>query len=228
MASAGVEHVTIALIHNTALPHPLGVLSNEISAYSQQTYFTPNIPDNFRIQIIDLAEFNLSIEAPESALLAPYTPPEARKSLEDWVDEISKYPGLIFLFPYHTWSCCNPLKAAVSLLPQHVLTRKPVILMGFGREEAPSRPEEYGRTWKKKSLQMMKEFMEEKKMNVLDSAEKMPEFMIYDDYWPDWVTGGYNGFISGQQAEHWEFPAWNRCVAQITKMVKDIQSKKKF
>ena len=42
-----------------------------------------------------------------------------------------------------------------------------------------------------------------------------PEFMVYADYWEDWITGGHNAFIGGQQAEAWENRGQNRCARGI-------------
>ena len=99
---------TIALIHNAALPHPLGVLSTAIASHAHKEYLSSNVPPNYQIQIIDLAEFNLLT----SGLTSPASPPlqsadvlsHTGKSVAEWMADMSKHSGLILLFPYHTWS----------------------------------------------------------------------------------------------------------------------------
>lgn len=224
MASIERESRTIALIHNTALPHPLGVLSTQISSYAERVHFRPFLPDNLRVEIIDIAEFDLLGRDPKATDLDPSpTPSEAKKSVQDWIEEISRHSGFIFLFPYHTWAHCTPLKAAIALLPQHVLTKRPAILTGFGKEEEPPTVEQQGRTWKRKSFGMMRVFLEDKKMNVVEIPGRQPEYTIYADYWPDWVTGGYNGFIGGQQQELWENTVRKPCCGAVAVMVRNIQ-----
>ena len=207
---------TIALIHYSCLPSPLGTLSKAISTNIQQEYFGSRLPSNYNIEVVDIADFDLptldGASKPElqTGVQSEGNSHQPKKSATDWAAEISKHSGFIILFPYHTWSHCTPVKSAMSLLSPHLLTRKPVILMGFGKEE-PYHPNEFNRTWKRKAFGMMREFMEEKKMLVLESQRGFPEFTVYADYWDDWITGGYNGFIGGQQAEAWEVPGMNRC-----------------
>jgi hypothetical protein len=98
--------------------------------------------------------------------------------------------------------------------------------MGFGKEEL-YHPTDYNRTWKKKPFGMMKEFMEEKKIKVVEPKWGMPEFTIYSDYWEDWITGGYNAFIGGQQSELWESMAENRCAEGIRIMMREIENRNK-
>lgn len=189
----------------------------------------PNIPSNYQIKIVDLADFDLATSEGENQTISPYGPePEVpRKSAAQWQDEISQHSGIILLFPYHVWSYTNPLKYALSLLPSHTLTKKPTLLLGFGKEE-PFHPPGYVRTWQRKSFGMMKEFVEEKMMkSMLTDPEMMPEFEFYANYWDDWYTGGWNGCIGGQQSEAWENRAWNRCQKGIKLMVEEIEKRKR-
>lgn len=233
MASTSSSTETIALIHNTNLERPLNVLSTTIAEYAKQNYFTPKLSSNYQIEIIDIADYNLpptSTDADSSPKKSTATP--AHKTLIEWQAEISKHSGLILLFPYYTWSHCTPLKDSLSILPSHLI-HKPALMLGFGKEEQYHHNGDK-RTWQKKSFAMMKEFLLERGVKLVDMEKEIPggwptawwpEFMVYADYWEDWTTGGWNGFIGGQQAEAWESSAWNRCQRGVKMMIEEIEKK---
>ncbi|PVH80068.1 hypothetical protein DL98DRAFT_210376 [Cadophora sp. DSE1049] len=232
MASTEGPAQTIALIHNTALPRPLNVLSTAIAEFAKRDYFASRVP-NYDIHIIDLASYNLS-QADSSLSPEANETTTPLKSPSDWEVDISKHSAFILLFPYHTWSHCTSLKHALSTLPPHLI-HKPTLLLGFGKEE-PYHPNEYERTWKKKSFDMMRDFLLERGVKVVDMEKDefggwpkggWPEFMVYADYWEDWITGGYNAFIGGQQAEAWENRAENRCARGINMLVAGIEKGRK-
>ncbi|KAL5322944.1 hypothetical protein ACEPPN_007469 [Leptodophora sp. 'Broadleaf-Isolate-01'] len=153
MALADSPRRTIAPIHNTALPCPLNVLNTAIAEYSKRTYFTPNIPANYRIEILDLADYNLPSQAPDSDSSPKETNanPNAKTPAE-WEAEIAGHSGLILLFPYHTWSHCTPLKSALSTLSPHLI-HTPTLLLGFGKEDAyHAELNRFNRTWKRVRL----------------------------------------------------------------------------
>ncbi|KAK0099541.1 hypothetical protein ONS96_009566 [Cadophora gregata f. sp. sojae] len=200
MADIEVSTKSISLIHNTDLPRPLNVLSTAIAEFSKQDYIAWRVPE-YEIHIIDIASYNFSQADSPSGLKASESNTTPLKSPSDWQAEISKHSAFILLFPYHTWSHCTSLKHALSILPPHLI-HKPTLLLGFGKEE-PYHPNEYERTWKKKSFGMMRDFLLEKAVKLVkmenDSPQGgWPEFMVYADYWEDWTTGGYNAFIGGQ------------------------------
>ncbi len=233
MTSTSIPTKTIALIHNTNLERPLNVLSTAIAEDAKRTYFAPNIPSEYQIEIIDLADYNLP-----PTITDVNSPPKSSnetsklKTSTEWQVEMTKHSGLILLFPYHTWSRCTPLKDALSILPPHLI-HKPALMLGFGKEEL-RHPKGCINPWQRRAFGMMEEFLLERGVKLVDMNKQLPgalltagwpEFMIYADYWDDWITGGPNGFISGQQAEIWESSAWNRCQKGVVLMVEEIAKK---
>ncbi|KAL5322822.1 hypothetical protein ACEPPN_010801 [Leptodophora sp. 'Broadleaf-Isolate-01'] len=235
MASMESPTNTIALIHNSALPRPLDVLSTAIAEYSKRTYFNSRIPSNYEVHIIDLAAYNIpSTDSTSESQTIDTDATSKPKTPAEWQIDTSKHSGFLLLFPYHTWSHCNSLKNALSILPPHII-HKPTLLLGFGKEE-PYHPNEYERTWKKKSFSMMRDFLLQKGVKLVDMEKNgpsgwpiggWPEFMVYADYWEDWITGGYNAFIGGQQAEAWEQRGENRCQRGINMLIAEIEKNRK-
>ncbi|KUJ19521.1 uncharacterized protein LY89DRAFT_683341, partial [Mollisia scopiformis] len=237
MASPETPPKSLAFVHNTDLPHPLGVLSTAISAWIERVCIRPNILTNYNLVPFDLADYDLEPLNPSNELhgkIHDTSTSTPKKSLACWQEEITKHSAFILLFPYHTWSHCTPLKNALSppLYP-HPL-RKPILLIGFGREE-PSNT----RTWKRKSFPMMKDFFREQGLKVIDVEIEQwiegkmqlgvvdPEFTIYADYWEDWITGGTNAWLGGQQVEAFESRGWNRCQEGVMKMVDVLEGRAK-
>jgi hypothetical protein len=236
MASPESSLKSLAFIHNSALPHPLGVLSTAISEWIKKVCIQPNVPLDYDVTVIDLADYDL--QSPESSdrshnLIATQTVSTSRptsnlKSQATWEEEINKHCGLILLFPYHIWSHCNPLKNALSpplLQPGHV-ARKPILLLGFGKEEV-----DCNRRMKRKSFNMLKGFCEQRGMKVIgveveqwakedqQIGLEFPQFVIYADYWEAWIAGGPNGCLGGQQNEAFENLGWNRAQTGVMTMV---------
>ncbi|KAG4435175.1 hypothetical protein IFR05_009344 [Cadophora sp. M221] len=238
MASIESPTKTIALVHNSALPRPLNVLSTAIAEHSKRTYFNSRIPSNYEIHIIDIAAYNIPSTDPTSESQTIDSDATAKpKTLAEWQADISKHSGILLLFPYHTWSHCKSLKNALSILPPHLI-HKPALLLGFGKEELRYSKdyEDYERTWKKKTFSMMRDFLIEKGVKLVDMEKDgpggwpmggWPEFTVYADYWEDWITGGYNGVIGGQQVEAWEPRGGNRCQRGIKMVIAEIERSKK-
>ncbi|KAE8454149.1 hypothetical protein EG329_005073 [Mollisiaceae sp. DMI_Dod_QoI] len=243
MASPESSPKSLAFIHNTCLPHPLGVLSTAIASFIEGTCIRPHIPFNYNITVLDLAHYvfpspsSPATSRDDSSCSTPIPQPNLKSQAES-EEEISQHDGLIVLFPYHTWSHCSSFKTTLSppFLSTNSLSRKPILLLGFGKQE-PFCATDYNRTWKRKSFPMMKEFCEQRGMKVIDvevpewvadeegqeARMKMgygfPEFQIFEDYWEDWVKGGPNAWLGGQQVEKFEGRGWNRCVVGVGKLV---------
>jgi hypothetical protein len=97
--------------------------------------------------------------------------------------------------------------------------------MGFGKQ-VETCPETRGRTWRKTSYGMMREFLEQKGMQVMKLSWRDPEFAVYGSEYEEYWARGRPG-IGGQQAEEWESPAWNRCEEGIGKMIEVLQGSRK-
>jgi hypothetical protein len=244
---------SIALIHNSALPSPLGVLSTRIAEDCRVCYCSRR---EITIHVLDVADFNIpSFDTNGQTIPMPAVenePPQSKRPLLDWQAEISKHNGFIFLFPFHIWSHCIPLKAALSseIFPPslHVLANKPALLAGFGKEDIwhPVSGLDGGwtqRSFSRKSFPMMREWAEGRKMNVMaprvfqrrrevgderDGEEELiefwPEFSCFRDYWEAWEREG-RVIIGGQQSESWESSGWNRCQEGMKAMVEMLQRK---
>lgn len=247
MAPAVSTPKSLALIHNTALPHPLGVLSIAILEFVEDTCTRTCIPSNYNITILDLADYDFT--PPISSYVSRdgfiSTAINKLKTQAEWEEEISRHDGFLVLFPYHTWSFCNPVKAAFSspIVQADTVVRKPILLLGFGQQE-PYCEKDYERTWKRKSFPMMKDFFVAQGMKVVscdvgswvweneakegkwEVAEGWPEYEIYADYWEHWIMGGYNAFLGGQQIEAWERRGWDRGQEGVRKVVDVLEGRK--
>jgi NAD(P)H-dependent FMN reductase len=228
MSSSETPQKTIALIHSSALPFPLGTISVQVAEYSRRVCFHGSSSE-YVLKIIDIAIFNIPVTSAVDGRKTPSddaTGPDPctqkdTSHLTEWHEEASKHVGLIFLFPFHIWSYCNPIKDAITALPQTTFARKPVIMMGFGKQV-----KNCGKTWRKSSYSMMREFLEGTGMKVIDIGWGNPEFAVHaGDYEECWQKG--RAVISGQQSEEWESPAWNRCEEGMKKMIEILKSQRK-
>ncbi|RDW73371.1 hypothetical protein BP6252_07278 [Coleophoma cylindrospora] len=220
MASSLTSPKTIAIIMDTNVPHPMGPISLGIVEIARDTYLRPNVPGEYGIVVLDLEDHNLPQIDVVSGNIA--SSEQADQALTQWQKEISKHSGFVFLFPFYPWSYCNPIKNSICILPPEIWKRKPVMVMGYGKIDEQWDPVKNElRTMKKKSLSMMKGFMESKEMRMA-KTDPMPEFPVYQDYWECWEKGGLN-FHGGQQTELWESTAWNRCQEGVMWMVEDIE-----
>lgn len=228
MSSSETPEKSIALIHNSALPFPLGTISVQVAEYARRVCFHRSSSD-YVIKIIDIATFDIPVisavdgrETPSDDATGPDPcTQEATKSLKEWEEEAPKNAGLIFLFPFHIWSYCNPIKDTISVLPPPTFARKPAIMMGFGKQVKLC-----GKMWRKPSYGMMREFLEGRGMKVIEVRWGNPEFAVHaGDYEEYWQKG--RAVISGQQSEEWESPAWNRCEEGMEKMLEMLESQRK-
>lgn len=222
----------IALVHNSALPNPLDSISTHVAEHACRVYFhRAASASHYVVDIIDIAIYDIPVTSSSNnreipgdrnlAIVSDVLAQSATKSLQQWKEDTSSYAGFIFLFPFHIWSYCNPLKIAMSHLS---LARKPAFIMGFGKE-VPYCLEDVGRTWRKPSYGMMKEFLESSGMKVME-LRRNPEFAVhggdYDAFWSKGRPG-----IWGQQSEEWESSAYDQCEEGIGKMIAFLEGKKK-
>jgi hypothetical protein len=216
MTSTQPNPKSVAIIHNTALPQPLGDVSRLIPGFVGPWM---RLPANFATNTIDIATYNLPTETSSdiSDLSA-----EERQRISTWQSQISAHDAFVFIIPKNVWAHTKPLKSALSCIPNHSIRHKPALVVSFGKED--DRPVESRREnpdhVPRSAVPMMREFLEGKGFQLIPTRRPDgPEFIYWADVWETSPT-----FPGGNLIEAWEIPAWNPCAdagRKLTEMLQD-------
>lgn len=226
MADEEPTSETIALIFNTALPSPLGRISEELIEYINSWL---HLPEYINVHPVDLAAFDLP---KYDSSCHGHSDAQSEPSIAAWRSEISLHSALIFLFPLHTWSHTNPIKNAVEHLHTSV-RQKPTVLSTFGEQDTRHwqlRQEKPGHV-PRESTGMMEAFFRERRFNLVNIRKindySWPRFIFYDDIWNASDSDMRGIWPGGAQIEVWESSAWNPLAEAGKELVKMLEGRKK-